>query len=200
MKNSHDEIKQLLKASREMLSNNTINEDYQRIRSKYGIITEQGVDLTDDNVTKRINVTKSVEDTIEDQTEPTKDKKQGYRVSGGIIVLHGKDKKDIELTGDEKMAFQETMEEFVNEVSDLVDFNSLNVYTQNVEWSGRLIEFDLEFFFSIGEENGIYINGDMIKTDETFLEIVEKLKSYYEKFKSKWAKILASRKRTSDVE
>lgn len=104
MKNSHDEIKQLLKASREMLSNNTINEDYQRIRSKYGIITEQGVDLTDDNVTKRINVTKSVEDTIEDQTEPTKDKKQGYRVSGGIIVLHGKDKKDIELTGDEKMA------------------------------------------------------------------------------------------------
>lgn len=200
MKNSHDEIKQLLKASREMLSNNTINEDYQRIRSKYGIITEQGVDLTDDNVTKRINVTKSVEDTIEDQTEPTKDKKQGYRVSGGIIVLHGKDKKDIELTGDEKMAFQETMEEFVNEVSDLVDFNSLNVYTQNVEWSGRLIEFDLEFFFSIGEENGIYINGDMIKTDETFLEMVEKLKSYYEKFKSKWAKILASRKRTSDVE
>jgi hypothetical protein len=200
MKNSHDEIKQLLKASREMLSNNTINEDYQRIRSKYGIITEQGVDLTDDNVTKRINVTKSVEDTIEDQTEPTKDKKQGYRVSGGIIVLHGKDKKDIELTGDEKTAFQETMEEFVNEVSDLVDFNSLNVYTQNVEWSGRLIEFDLEFFFSIGEENGIYINGDMIKTDETFLEIVEKLKSYYEKFKSKWAKILASRKRTSDVE
>lgn len=200
MKNSHDEIKQLLKASREMLSNNTINEDYQRIRSKYGIITEQGVDLTDDNVTKRINVTKSVEDTIEDQTEPTKDKKQGYRVSGGIIVLHGKDKKDIELTGDEKTAFQETMEEFVNEVSDLVDFNSLNVYTQNVEWSGRLIEFDLEFFFSIGEENGIYINGDMIKTDETFLEMVEKLKSYYEKFKSKWAKILASRKRTSDVE
>lgn len=200
MKNTHDEIKQLLRASREMLSNNNLNEDYERIRSKYGIITEQGIDLTDDNVTKKINITKSVEDTIEDQTDPSKDKKQGYRISGGILVLNGKDKKDVELTIDEKVAFQETMDEFVNEVSDLVDFNSLNVFPQNVEWSGKLIEFDLEFFFSIGEENGIYINGDMIKTDENFLEMIEKLKTYYEKFKSKWAKILASRKKTKDVE
>jgi hypothetical protein len=200
MKNTHDEIKQLLKASREMLSNNNINEDYQRIRDKYGIISEQGIDLTNDNVTKRVNVTKSVEDTIDDQTKPNKDKKQGYRISGGILVLHGKEKKDTELTGDEKVAFQETMEEFVTEVSDLVDFNPLNVYQQNVEWSGRLIEFDLEFFYSIGEENGIYINGDMIKTDETFLDMIEKLKNYYEKFKSKWAKIISSRKRTKDID
>lgn len=200
MKNTHDEIKQLLKASREMLTNPTISEDYKQIRSKYGIITEQGVDLTNYNVTKKVNITKSVEDTIEDQTEKGKDKKQAYRISGGILVLNGKDKKDLELTTDEKTAFQETMEEFVNEVSDLVDFNSLNVYPQNVEWSGRLIEFDIEFFYSIGEENGIYINGEMIKTDEKFLEMVEKLKLYYEKFKSKWAKVLASRKKTKDVE
>ena len=198
MKDTHDEIKRLLRASREMLSSNNLNEDYNRIRTKYGIITEQGVDLTDDNVTKKINVGQSIEDTIEDQTEPSKDKKQAYRISGGILVLHGKDKKDIELTTDEKVAFQETMEEFISEVSDLTDFNRLNVYPQNVEWSGRLIEFDIEFFFSIGEENGIYINGEMIKTDESFLEMVEKLKSYYEKFKSKWAKILSSRKKTDD--
>lgn len=200
MNDTHDEIKRLLRASREMLSSNNLNEDYDRIRTKYGIITEQGVDLTDDNVTKKINVGQSIEDTIEDQTEPSKDKKQAYRISGGILVLHGKDKKDIELTTDEKVAFQETMEEFISEVSDLTDFNRLNVYPQNVEWSGRLIEFDIEFFFSIGEENGIYINGEMIKTDESFLEMVEKLKSYYEKFKSKWAKILSSRKKTGDFE
>ena len=47
------------------------------------------------------------------------------------------------------------------------------------------------------EENGVYIQGDMIKTDEKFLEMVNKLKVYYEKFKSKWAKVLASRKKTS---
>jgi hypothetical protein len=98
------------------------------------------------------------------------------------------------------MAFQETMDEFVNEVSDLTDFYKLNVYPSNVEWSGKIIDYDIEFFYSIGEENGIYLNGDMIKTDEKFLELITKLKTYYEKFKSKWAKVLASRKKTKPAE
>jgi hypothetical protein len=198
MNNKHDEIKKLLKASRSLLTNERLSEDISHIRSRYGLLTEQGVDLTDDNVTKKYDVAQSVEDKIEDDVDPKQDKQQGYRISGGILVLHGKDKTDLDLTTDEKTAFQETMDEFVEEVSDLVDFNKLNVYPNNVEWSGKLIEFDLEFFFSIGEENGIYINGEMIKTDEEFLTLIEKLKTYYEKFKSKWSKILASRKKTSE--
>ena len=205
MSNSHDEIKKLLDASRKLLNNDNINED---IRRQYGLLTEQGVDLTGDNVTKKINVAKSVEDTIDyetadtdgdgldDEEESGDDKTQGYRISGGILVLHGKKQTDLELTTDEKIAFQETMDEFISEVSDMVDFNKLNVYSNNVEWSGKLIEYDIEFFFSIGEENGVYINGEMLKTDEKFLELLNKLKTYYEKFKVKWAKILSSRKKT----
>jgi len=205
MSNSHDEIKKLLRASREMLSNSEVIDETNRIKNQYGILTEQGVSLVGgNNVTKKINVAKSVETDIEDDEEekdPSKqDKKQAYRISGGILVLHGKDKTDLELTTDEKIAFQETMDEFVSEVSDLVDFNKLNVYTNNVEWSGKIIDFDIEFFYSIGEENGIYLNGEMIKTDEKFLDLITKLKTYYEKFKSKWAKILASRKKTKPEE
>jgi len=194
MNNSHDEIKQLLEASRKLLNNETINED---IRRQYGLLTEQGVDLTDDNVTSKINVTKSVQDKIDydtaedDEEESEDDKKQAYRISGGLLVLHGKDQTDLELTTDEKIAFQETMDEFVSGVSDMADFNKLNVYTNNVEWSGTLIEFDIEFFFSIGEENGVYINGEMLKVDDEFLNLIGKLKTYYEKFKSKWAGVLA---------
>ncbi len=200
MNNSHDEIKKLLKASRSMLSNNTINEQISEIKNRYGIITEQGSDLASDNITKKMNIAKSVEDKIEDDTEPDRDKSQGYRISGGIMVLHGKDSSDLELTTDDKIAFQETMDEFVNEVSDLVDFNKLDVYPNNVEWSGKIIDFDIEFFFSIGEDGGMYINGDMIKADENFVEMINKLKTYYDKFKSKWAKVLASRKKTNKVE
>lgn len=197
MNNSHDEIKNLLKASRKLLNNETINED---IRRQYGVLTEQGVDMTDDNVTKKLNITQSVEDEIEDNTESSKDKTQGYRISGGILVLHGKTQTELELTTDEKIAFQETMDEFVTEVSDLVDFNKLNVFPNNVEWSGKIIDFDIEFFFTIGEENGVYINGQMIKVDDKFLDMVNKLKTFYEKFKSKWAKIMASRKKTKKTE
>ena len=203
MNNSHDEIKKLLEASRKLLNNETINED---IRRQYGLLTEQGVDMTDDNVTSKINVAKSVEDTIDyetaddgeddDEEESKDDKAQGYRISGGILVLHGKEQTDLELTTDEKIAFQETMDEFTTDVSDMVDFNKLNVYSNNVEWSGKLIEYDIEFFFSIGEENGVYINGEMIKTNDEFIGFITKLKGYYEKFKVKWSKIISSRKKT----
>ena len=148
MSNSHDEIKRLVEASRKMLSNSTINEDINRIRQKHGIINEQ-TDLTDDNITKKLNVAKDVEDKIEDDTNSPEDKSQGYRVVGGIIVLHGKENSDLDLTTDEKIAFQETMNEFVEEVSDLVDFNKLNLYPNYVEWSGKIIDFDLDFFFTI---------------------------------------------------
>jgi len=196
MNNSHDEIKKLLKASREMLSTPQSIQESSRIKKSYGILTEQGVNLTSGDVTDKINITKSVEDTIEDETDPKEDKKQGYRISGGIIVLHGKEQTDLELTTDEKIAFQETMDEFVEEVSNLVDFNKLNVYQNNVEWSGKIIEFDVEFFFSIGEENGLYLNGEMIRIDDKFMDLITKIKSFYDKFKNKWATILASRKKT----
>ncbi len=126
MSNSHDEIKKLLKASREMLSTKESIKENNEILKKYNILTEQDINLTSGDVTKKIDVAKSIEDDIEDDIdfeeegiEPSKtDKKQGYRISGGLLVIHGKDKSDLELTTDEKIAFQETMDEFVNEVSD----------------------------------------------------------------------------------
>ncbi|NBX74785.1 MAG: hypothetical protein EBQ89_10895 [Alphaproteobacteria bacterium] len=196
MNNSHDEIKKLIKASRKMLSNETVIEENNRIKKFYNLITEQGIDLTDDKVTDKLNITKSVEDKMKDDVDPQEDKKQGYRISGGILVLHGKNNADLELTTDEKNTFQETMDEFVAEVSSLSDFYKLNVYSNNVEWSGKIIDYDLDFFMSIGEENGIYINGDMIKIDEKLMDLLTKLKSFYDKFKSKWATVLASRKKT----
>jgi hypothetical protein len=200
MNNKHDEIKNLIKATRIMLSNkNTISENLE-IKKQYNIISEQGVIPTSGNITKKIDVGRAIEDEIENDEEGVKkssrDKKQSFRISGGILVLHGKKQSELELTTDEKIAFQETMNEFVSEVSDLAEFNQLNVYQNTVEWSGKILEFNVDFIFMIGEENGIYIKGDMINTDDDFLEFVQKLKAYYEKFKSKWAKILGSRKLT----
>jgi len=208
MKNSHDEIKKLLKASKSMLSTKLIKEDENRIKKIHNLITEdeqEDEELLVGDVTKKTNVGNSIEKNIEDDSEKDnetskKDKKQAYRISGGIIVLHGKESTDLQITVDEKIAFQETMEEFVNEVAELVDFNELNVYTNNVEWSGKIIDFDLQFFFTIGEDNGIYIQGDMMKTDDNFLDVINKLKKYYDKFKSKWSKILAQRKKTNSDE
>jgi hypothetical protein len=140
----------------------------------------------------------AVDDREEDKTPSPKDKTQKYRISGGIMALHGKDRGDLDITTDEKVAFQETMDEFVEEVSDLADFNTLNVYQNNVDWSGKIIDQDIDFTLTIGENSGIYINGDMIKVDEEFLDSINKLQQFYQKFKSKWGKVLANRKKTKE--
>lgn len=198
MSNSYDEIKKLLRASNNMLKNN-ITEDISSIKKKYGILVEEE-DKSGSDVFQKINPIRSTEEKINSEKEVEKNKEdmqQSYRISGGMITLHGTDQSDLELTTDEKVAFQETMDEFINEVSDLADFETLNVYTKDVEWGGKIIDFDMEFYFTIGENNGIYINGTMMKVDENFLETMRKLQAYYEKFKSKWAKVLASRKKTT---
>lgn len=191
MSNQYDELKSLLEASRNMLGKNNLKEQRDTLRSA-GLIKEQE-DAPD-------NIEIDSEEEIEMDTEPTEDKQRTYRVSGGLITLHGKNKQQLELSTEEKTAFQETMDDFVNDVSDLSDFGKLNMYPNNVDWSGKVIDFDLEFYFSIGENNGVYINGDMIKLDENLVELINKLTSYYEKFKSKWAKLLSQRKKTANVD
>jgi YesN/AraC family two-component response regulator len=200
MNNSYDEIKNLLKSSRSMLGEkNKMNETREHL-VRVGLINEQSIGqgkVIDAKSDQPDNMGMSIETEIDmDTNQEPKDKQQAYRISGGILVMHGKKQIDLELTTEEKIAFQETMDEFVQEVSELVDFFPLNVYTNNVEWSGKVIDQDLEFFYSIGENSGVYINGDMIKLDEDFMDFVQKLSSYYNKFKAKWSRVLASRKKT----
>lgn len=181
---------------------NLHNERYDEIKSllkKTKLIFEQ----------TQIDVARDIEDNIDSDVEyetadnetPEEEKSkedivQKYRVSGGILAIHGKDRTDVEITSDDKLAFQQSMDEFVDEVSDLVDFNILNIYPNNVQWSGYLIDDEIEFIFTIGEDSGIYINADYIKIDQEFLATLTKLQQFYQKFKSKWGKVIASRKKT----
>jgi hypothetical protein len=197
--NRHDEIKNLIEASKKLLNKNLITEDINHIRKNHGLILEQGEEGPTEDQPKEYETAEPEETDGNKEDDVVKtDKSKGYRISGGIIVIHGKDKSDLQLTTDDKKAFQETMDDFVTEVSEIVDFNKLNLYSNNVEWSGKITELDVEFFYSIGETNGIYINGTMTKIDDDYLEFLNKLKQYYEKFKSKWSKVIASRKKTPE--
>lgn len=190
--NRYDEIKNLVNASRNLFRGNLNESEIKNIKKNYGLITE---DFEEETTTEKEYET--FDDGQENKNEVKKsDKKQAYRISGGVMVIHGKTEKDLQLTTEDKRAFQESMDEFITEVSELVDFNKLNLYENNVEWSGKITEMDVEFFFTIGEKNGIYINGTMTKIDEEYLEFLVKIKKYFEKFKTKWSKVIATRKKT----
>lgn len=193
MMRDNQDIKDQIKKMRDLVINNNsvVKEHINQIKKSY--LFEQA---EVDTIATKYNVPAAVEDEIEDNEPKKNEFEQAYRISGGILTIHGDSTKDTEVTTDDKKAFQETMDEFVTEVSDLVNFKQLNVYKDNVDWSGKIVDFDIDFYFTIGESNGLYISGDMVKVDENFLDSINKLQTYYEKFKSKWAKILASRKKT----
>ena len=179
----YDEIKSLIKKSKMLFEQDSQDNVAKSVETRIDRDTEYET---------------AIRDNEEGQTPSPKDKTQKYRISGGIMALHGKDRSDLDITTDEKVAFQETMDEFVDEVSDLVDFYTLNVYENNVDWSGKIIDEDIDFTFTIGENSGIYINGEMTKVDDEFLTMINKLQQFYQKFKSKWGKVLASRKKTKE--
>jgi|TARA_R110000803_G_scaffold124028_5_gene191847 hypothetical protein len=171
-------------------------------------------DLAYDDMKNFISLSRSLNEQVEDVTTDTEEvqtdefqerkrkeeKAKEYTISGGKIIVHGTSEKELVLTGDEKAAFQETMDGFVEQVEDLADFNVLNIYKNNIEWSGNLIRFDLEYFYAVGETNGVYINGTMIKINDDFVEMLDKLSSFYDVFSTKWAGVLASRKTTETEE
>jgi len=195
--NNYDEIKMLVEASRRALAGNMNESNTTDIRKQYGLLTEQNVVDT-----KEIDIegVKTIEEPEKDTNGIVnkEDKQKAYRIINNIIILHGKTKADLQLTTDEKNALTSSVDEFRNEVAELTDFGDLNVYPENVEWSGKILELDLEFFFSINEPNGLYVKGDMVKVDQDYMGMIGKLQSYYEKFKAKWSKVVASRQ--EDVE
>lgn len=165
-----------------------VNESYDDMRNMLNmsraLISEQ--DVSNEYETAQ-------EEKVDDIEEKTKE----YTVSGGKIIVHGTNEQDLVLTQEEQNAFQETMDDFVEQVSDMAEYHPLNIYKNNVEWSGDLLKFDVRFYYSIAEVDGTYIgNANMIKVDPEFLELLQKLKNFFKMFETKWAKILASRRTT----
>ena len=192
IENSYDEMKSLLKKSKFLFEQysdmgrvNTADSISNKIRSSVSSDAMVGGDQEDENNQQGVRSSK------------TSAKQQKYKISGGIFVLHGDTRAEVDnITTDDKSSFQETMDEFVEEVSDLVDFDELHLYKNSVEWGGKLIDDNITFLYTIGENGGVYISADIVKIDEDFLSIITKLEQYYQKFKSKWSKMLAIRKKT----
>jgi hypothetical protein len=190
--NSYDEMKSLLKKSKLLFEQqsdmgrlNTADSISNKIRSSVSDDATVGGEQEDETNQQGVRISKS------------SSKQQKYKISGGIFVLHGDTRAEVDnITTDDKSSFQETMDEFVEEVSDLVDFDELHLYKNSVEWGGKLIDDNITFLYTIGENGGVYISADIVKIDEDFLSIITKLEQYYQKFKSKWSKMLAIRKKT----
>lgn len=108
MNNSYDEIKKLLNSSRAMTGKDTMLENIRTKLVNEGILTEQPMvgsgyeTATNTAGTPRPNLAADTEEELEISDKPKEEKQQAYRVSGGVLVMHGKTKGDLEITTEEK--------------------------------------------------------------------------------------------------
>tara|TARA_R110002020_G_scaffold131188_1_gene293440 strand:- start:8118 stop:8705 length:588 start_codon:yes stop_codon:yes gene_type:complete len=161
-----------------------------------------------DEMKKMLNISRSIiaeqeqqldidiDSDVDIERKREQEKTKVYTISSGKLIIHGDKESQLDLTEDEKTTYQETMDDFLDQVSDLVDYRPLNLYTNNVEWGGRLVKEDIDFYFTLGESNGVFIGGNMVKLNNDFVDTLENLRTFYEMFSAKWAKVLANRKVT----
>jgi len=181
--------------NKKIVNGNFVDQKYDDMKSML-----DRVRLLNEQVEGEVETATQDEDEPRERPTVEEELTKEYTVSGGKIIVHGASEQDLVLTDEEQSSFQETMEQFAEEVSDMAQFHPLNIYKNNVEWSGDLLRFDVRFYYSIAEVEGTYIgNANMIKVDNKFMEVLGKVKNFYNTFESKWAKVLADR-RTTEVE
>ena len=83
---------------------------------------------------------------------------------------------------------REEENKFKDIVSKLVKFNPIKVHKENVEWSGHLIREKIDWYFSLDDTIGCYIDTtDLIQLRDETLETLKKLRGYYDVWSDEWS-------------
>ena len=92
---------------------------------------------------------------------------------------------------------------FVDSVSKRVDFNDLKVYVTgngNVEWSGVILKYGIEWKYSLESSTGVYMSSNLLQLTDDALSVISKLSAYYDIWASEWSDKLADIMGKEDVE
>jgi hypothetical protein len=83
---------------------------------------------------------------------------------------------------------REEESKFKDIVSKLVKFEPIKVHSENVEWSGHLIREKIDWYFSLDDTIGCYIDTtELIQLRDETLEVLKKLRGYYDVWSDEWS-------------
>lgn len=102
-------------------------------------------------------------------------------------------KEDKDLGEDDPEALKEEEKKFRETVSPRVSFNRFRLYpkAQNVEFSGKFTDNNVEWFYSLDDSDGVYITADLLQLNQSTLVQIQKLVAYYETWSNEWATKIA---------
>lgn len=104
------------------------------------------------------------------------------------------DEEDIKLKDEERNTISQLIDNFRQQVSQLADLNPGLTITENqIRLDGTMTETEISFVFIIGEDSGLYFNGDMLNIEQETLDMFNKLLKFKPTFISEMEPLLRTR-------
>ena len=176
--NSYDDIKGMLNRMR------GLNESTLKTKS---IITEEEAPMSQ---------TEPGDDPV--GNEPYQEKFDNIEVINDVEVkLISTDKEDVELNEDEKNGISQLIDNFRQQVSQLADLDpGFTIEENQIRLDGSLSDLEVNFVLIAGDDDGLYINSDMLSIEDETMEMLEKLLKFKPTFTSSMEPLVRDRKIT----
>ena len=111
------------------------------------------------------------------------------------VKIISSDEMDMKISEEDKTSISGLIDNFKSQVSNLVDFEpGLTITTEQIRLDGTLTDKDISFVFIAGEENGVYVNADMLKLETEVVDAVTKLEKFGNTFLTTMNEIITKRK------
>jgi hypothetical protein len=145
---------------------------------------------TDKNILKE-----DIDSDVNPSSESSKEQYDDVDVINDVEVkVLSTDKEDIELKDEERNTISQLIDNFRQQVSQLADLNPGLTITENqIRLDGTMTETEISFVFIIGEDNGLYFNGDMLNIEQETLDMFDKLLKFKPTFISEMEPLLRTR-------
>jgi hypothetical protein len=158
------------------------------------------------NTLRKLNESQSYKNTIREQHEFSNSSTEQNSVSqqnvkNDITVINDVDVKllsndsaDMKLTDEQQKSISGLIDNFKQQVSDLVEFRpGIVVDMQQIRLDGTLPDTEIKFTYIAGKDLGIYLNCDMLKITPDVTTTIEKLGRFYMTFTDTMNNIITSR-------
>jgi hypothetical protein len=104
------------------------------------------------------------------------------------------DEADMNLTDSQKTAISSLIDNFRQQVSQIVEFTpGMTINENQIRLDGKLTDEDVSFVLIAGEESGVYINADMLKLENNVGVMLEKLAKFEDTFKTSMEPLITQR-------
>ena len=137
----------------------------------------------------------SQEDPLGPEDAVSKQHENGITVINDVEVkMISPDEADLELTDEQKESISGLIDNFKQQVSQIVEFRPGITINQNqIRLDGKLTDEDVNFVLIAGQDSGTFINAEMLKLENNVGMMLEKLVKFEETFKTSMEPLIQNR-------